>query len=89
MGFPAPVLDQKTWLFYGRAIWCSDETNEKAGVRYFRLHPILHSGASINDRNGVPLVAFQRILIRIFEQAQQDFPHRQRTKEKGVNPVSG
>jgi site-specific recombinase XerD len=35
---------------------------EKAGVRYFRFHPIRHSGASIMDGNGIPLGAIQRIL---------------------------
>ena len=35
---------------------------EKAGVRYFRFHPIRHSGVSIMDGNGVPLGAIQRIL---------------------------
>jgi integrase len=35
---------------------------EKAGVRYFRFHPIRHSGASIMDVNNVPLGAIQRIL---------------------------
>ena len=35
---------------------------EKAGVRYFRFHPIRHSGASIMDGNNVPLGAIQRIL---------------------------
>jgi integrase len=35
---------------------------EKAGVRYFRFHPIRHSGASILDGNNVPLGAIQRIL---------------------------
>lgn len=35
---------------------------KKAGVRYFRFHPIRHSGASIMDGNGVPLGAIQRIL---------------------------
>jgi len=34
----------------------------KAGVRYFRFHPIRHSGASIMDGNNVPLSAIQRIL---------------------------
>jgi integrase len=32
------------------------------GVRYFRFHPIRHSGASIMDGNNVPLGAIQRIL---------------------------
>ncbi len=35
---------------------------EKAGVRYFRFHPIRHSGASIMDANNVPIVAIQKIL---------------------------
>jgi integrase len=35
---------------------------EKAGVRYFRFHPLRHSGASIMDGNNVPLGAIQRIL---------------------------
>ncbi|BBO67923.1 hypothetical protein DSCA_18530 [Desulfosarcina alkanivorans] len=35
---------------------------KKAGVRYFRFHPIRHSGASIMDGNGVPMGAIQRIL---------------------------
>ena len=34
----------------------------KAGVRYFRFHPIRHSGASIMDGNNVPIGAIQRIL---------------------------
>ena len=35
---------------------------EKAGVRYFRFHPIRHAGASIMDGNNVPLGAIQRLL---------------------------
>ena len=35
---------------------------KKAGVRYFRFHPIRHSGASMMDGNNVPLSAIQRIL---------------------------
>ena len=35
---------------------------EKAGVRYFRFHPIRHSGASVMDGNNVPIGAIQRIL---------------------------
>ena len=35
---------------------------EKAVVRYFRFHPIRHSGASIMDGNNVPIGAIQRIL---------------------------
>jgi integrase len=35
---------------------------EKAGVRYFRFHPLRHSGASIMDSNNVPIGAIQRLL---------------------------
>jgi len=35
---------------------------EKAGVRYFRFHPLRHAGASIMDSNNVPMGAIQRIL---------------------------
>ena len=35
---------------------------KRAGVRYFRFHPIRHSGASIMDGSNVPLGAIQRIL---------------------------
>ena len=35
---------------------------KKAGVRYFRFHPIRHSGAPIMDGNNVPIGAIQRIL---------------------------
>jgi len=35
---------------------------KKTGIRYFRFHPIRHSGASIMNGNGVPLGAIQRIL---------------------------
>jgi len=34
---------------------------DKAAVRYFRFHPIRHSGASIMDGNNVPIGAIQRI----------------------------
>jgi integrase len=35
---------------------------KKAGVKYFRFHPLRHAGASIMDGNNVPLCAIQRIL---------------------------
>jgi integrase len=34
----------------------------KAGVQYFRFHPLRHSGASVMDDNNVPIGAIQRIL---------------------------
>lgn len=34
----------------------------KAGVSYFRFHPIRHAGASILDANNVPIGVIQRIL---------------------------
>ena len=35
---------------------------KKAGVKYFRFHPLRHAGASIMDGNNVPLGSIQRIL---------------------------
>ena len=35
---------------------------KKAGVRYFRFHPLRHAGASVMDNNNAPLGAIQRIL---------------------------
>jgi integrase len=35
---------------------------KKAGVKYFRFHPLRHAGASIMDGSNVPLGAIQRIL---------------------------
>jgi integrase len=35
---------------------------EKADVRYFRYHPLRHSGASTMDNNNVPIGSIQRIL---------------------------
>ncbi|MBU1741431.1 MAG: tyrosine-type recombinase/integrase, partial [Proteobacteria bacterium] len=35
---------------------------EKAGVRYFRYHPLRHSSASVLDSHNVSLGAIQRIL---------------------------
>lgn len=34
----------------------------KAGVKYFRFHPIRHSGASVMDNNNVPIGVIQRVL---------------------------
>ena len=35
---------------------------KEAGVRYFRFHPMRHSGASTMDNSNVPIGAIQRIL---------------------------
>jgi integrase len=35
---------------------------KKAGVKYFRFHPLRHAGASIMDQQNVPIGAIQRIL---------------------------
>ena len=35
---------------------------KKAGVRYFRFHPIRHSGATTMDQNGIPIGSIQSIL---------------------------
>ena len=35
---------------------------KKAGVEYFRFHPLRHSGASIMDNRNVPIGSIQKIL---------------------------
>jgi len=35
---------------------------KRAGVKYFRFHPLRHAGASIMDGKNVPIGAIQRIL---------------------------
>lgn len=35
---------------------------KKAGVKYFRFHPLRHAGASLMDNNCVPIGAIQKIL---------------------------
>ena len=35
---------------------------KKAGVRYFRFHPIRHASASVLDSKNVPMGSIQRIL---------------------------
>jgi len=35
---------------------------KKAGVKYFRFHPLRHAGASLMDNNNVPLAAIQKLL---------------------------
>ncbi len=35
---------------------------KKAGVKYFRFHPLRHAGASLMDGNNVPIGTIQRIL---------------------------
>ena len=34
----------------------------KAGVKYFRFHPLRHSGASLMDNNNVPMGSIQKLL---------------------------
>ena len=48
-----PYLDRKKFM----KTLC-----EKAGVKYFRFHPLRHSVASIMDGNNVPIGAIQRLL---------------------------
>ncbi len=35
---------------------------KEAGVRYFRVHPLRHAGASVMDNNNVPIGTIQKIL---------------------------
>jgi integrase len=48
---------------------------EKAGVRYFRFHPLRHSGASIMDGSNVPIGAIQRILGHEKRQTTEIYLH--------------
>ena len=48
-----PYQDRKRLM----AVLC-----QKAGVPYFRFHPMRHSGASVMDHANVPVSAIQRIL---------------------------
>jgi integrase len=47
----------------------------KAGVKYFRFHPIRHTGASIMDGNNVPIGAIQRILGHENRQTTEIYLH--------------
>ena len=58
---------------------------EKAGVRYFRFHPIRHSGASIVDGNGVPLGAIQRILNHENRRKTEIYRHSRGDSERDAH----
>jgi len=48
---------------------------KKADVRYFRVHPIRHSSASIMDNNNVPLRSIQKILGHEQEKTTEIYLH--------------
>lgn len=48
-----PYMDRKTLM---------RRLCKKAGVRYFRFHPLRHAGASLMDNHNVPTGSIQRIL---------------------------
>ena len=48
---------------------------KKAGVRYFRFHPIRHSGASIMDNNNVPIRRIQKILGHDHQKTTEIYLH--------------
>ena len=69
---------RKPWVFWhrywdrGKGMWVEGPYKERkrimknlckrAGVKYFRFHALRHFGASILDRNNVPIGSIQRIL---------------------------
>jgi integrase len=60
---------------------------DKAGVRYFRFHPIRHYGASIMDGNGIPLGAIQRILGHENRKTTEIYLHSMGDSEKDAMRV--
>ena len=48
---------------------------KKAGVRYFGYHALRHSGASLMDRNNVPIGSIQRILGHENRQTTEIYLH--------------
>ncbi|MEJ2286755.1 MAG: site-specific integrase, partial [Desulfobacterales bacterium] len=48
---------------------------KKAGVRYFGFHALRHSGASLMDRNNVPIGSIQRILGHENRQTTEIYLH--------------
>lgn len=47
----------------------------KAGVRYFRYHPLRHQGASVMDHVGTPLGSVQRVLGHADRRTTQHYVH--------------
>ena len=48
---------------------------KKAGVRYFGFHALRHSGASLMDKNNVPISSIQRILGHENRQTTEIYLH--------------
>lgn len=48
---------------------------KKAGVKYFRFHPIRRAGASTMDNSNVPIGAIQRILGHENRQTTEIYLH--------------
>ncbi len=61
----------------------------KAGVKYFRFHPLRHSGASVLDDNNVPIRDIQTILGHQHRTTTEIYLHRLRESERDAIAVLG
>ena len=61
----------------------------KAGVKYFRFHPLRHSGASVLDDNNVPIRDIQTILGHQHRTTTEIYLHRFRESERDAIAVLG
>jgi len=55
---------------------------KKAGVKYFRFHPLRHAGASLMDKNNVPLAAIQKLLGHENRSTTEIYLHSSRNIER-------
>ena len=62
---------------------------KKAGVPYFRFHPLRHSGASVMDNNNVPIGSIQRILGHENRKTTEIYLHSIGDSEKKAMQVFG
>lgn len=54
----------------------------KAGVKYFRFHPLRHAGASLMDDNDVPIGAIQKVLGHEKRSTTEIYLHQISPKER-------
>ena len=56
----------------------------KVGVRYFRFHPLRHSGASIMDSVNIPITEIQEILGHENRKTTEGYIHTINGRSHGV-----
>ncbi|MFH2123401.1 MAG: tyrosine-type recombinase/integrase [Pseudomonadota bacterium] len=57
---------------------------EKAGVKYFRFHPLRHAGASLTDSINIPLSKIQGILGHENRKTTEGYIHTTRGRSVEV-----